>query len=366
MDVQTAARVFHDWAVGEGLMDEPSAEVISSATELASISNVTDKGTEILRQKRVRAVGFNDALETVTVFTKRVAPISKKQKAALPDKVGDRLISYRQGVSQSINDGPPGTLGGPVYAMRVQGTSSRYTCGSSISVGNNRDAGTLGCLVRNNLGDIFGLTNNHVSGGCSYAPVGLPIVAPGIFDVAPGVLSPFTLGFHQRAMPLVAGSPGNVNPKTNLDAAIFKLHDPNGVTSFQRDVYDTPSIVAPMKAGMTVEKVGRTTALTAGVVSSQIYGAQQIPYQAQLYGFSGGVSFDPVFAISGNTTLFSDAGDSGSLVTTLDGAGNRKAVGIVFGFLNDAKAQGGKLTLVLPLAPILAGLGVTLVSGHNV
>jgi hypothetical protein len=124
MDVQTAARVFHDWAVGEGLMDEPSAKVISSATELASINNVTDKGTEILRQKRVRAVGFNDALETVTVFTKRAAPISKKQKATLPDKVGDRLISYRQGVSQSINDGPPATLAGPVYAMRVQCTSS--------------------------------------------------------------------------------------------------------------------------------------------------------------------------------------------------------------------------------------------------
>lgn len=366
MDSATAARIFHDWAYREGLMDDPSATVASTAAEMASIENVTDKGMQLLRTKRVRAVGFNEAVKSVVVFTKRAAPGSKRQLAALPTMVDDVEIHYRQGVPNSIGDGPPTTQGAPAYVLRTAGTAQHYTCGSSISVGNNRDAGTLGCLVRNAAGEIFGLTNNHVSGGCSYVGVGLPIVAPGIYDVAPGNLSPFTLGFHHQALPLVAGSPDNVNPKTNLDAAIFKLLNHNIASSFQRDVYDTPSIAGPLAPGMVVEKAGRTTAHTTGTVTSQIYGANHVFYQSQLYNFSGPVYFDPLFAIAGNTVQFSDAGDSGSLITAIDTTGNRRAVGIVVGSMNDGNAPGGKATLALPIEPILAGLGVTLVSGHNV
>jgi hypothetical protein len=116
---------------------------------------------------------------------------------------------------------------------------------------------------------------------------------------------------------------------------------------------------------MVVEKIGRTTAQTAGIVISQVYGANHVSYQAQLYGFSGSVYFDPLFAIAGNTVQFSDLGDSGSLITTVDAAGNRVAVGIVVGGMNDGTAPGGKATLALPIEPVLAALGVTLVSGHN-
>jgi hypothetical protein len=220
--------------------------------------------------------------------------------------------------------------------------------------------------VRNAAGDFFGLTNNHISGGCSNAGVGLPIVAPGILDVAPGNLNPFTLGLHHTALPLVAGSPDNVNAKANLDAAMFKLINTAVVTSYQRDAYDTPSLVGPLTAGLKVEKVGRTTALTAGTVVSQLFGAIYIPFQAPLYEFTGRVYFDPIFAIAGDTVLFSDGGDSGSLITSTDAGGNRKAVGIVVGGMNDGTAPGGKTTLALPIQSILSKLGVTLVSGHNV
>lgn len=366
MDSLTAARIFHDWAYREGTMDDPSAPVTSTAEDFALIDNVTEKGIQLLRAKRVRAVGFNDSLKSVIVFTKRAAPGSKRQLATLPKAVDDVEIRYRQGVPNAIGDDPPTAQGTPAYVVRTTGTSTYYTCGSSISVGNNREAGTLACLVRNPAGELFGLTNNHVSGGCSYAGVGLPIVAPGIFDVAPGGLNPFTLGFHNHALPLVSGSPDNVNPKTNLDAAIFKLLTVDTVSSFQRDIYDTPSITGPISPGMTVEKVGRTTGHTTGIVISQVYGANHVVYQAQLYGFSGAVFFDPLFAIAGNTVQFSDSGDSGSLITTVDGAGNRRAIGIIVGSMNDGTAPGGKATLALPIEPILAGLGVTLVSGHHV
>jgi hypothetical protein len=366
MESSVAARIFHDWAFREGLMDDAAATVVSTPADFALIENVTERGTQILRQRRICAIGFNDSVDRIVVFTKRVAPGSKKQLALLPNKIDNVEIKYRQGALQSIDDSPPTTHGAPAYIVRITAGSHRYTCGSSISVGNNREAGTLTCLVRDAAGTIFGLSNNHISGGCSYAGVGLPIVAPGIADVTPGGLNPFTLGFHHRALPLVAGSPDNVNPKTNLDAAIFRLQDASVVSSFQRDVYDTPGATGPISAGMAVEKVGRTTGHTVGTVVSQVYGANHVFYQAQLYGFAGPVYFDPLFAIAGSTGLFSDSGDSGSLITTVDGAGNRTSIAIVVGGMNDKTAPGDKTTLALPIEPILAGLDVALVSGHHI
>jgi hypothetical protein len=43
MDSKTAARIFHDWAFGEGLMDDAVATVVSSQAEIALVGNVTDK-----------------------------------------------------------------------------------------------------------------------------------------------------------------------------------------------------------------------------------------------------------------------------------------------------------------------------------
>jgi hypothetical protein len=368
MDSAKAARIFHDWAIQQGFMDEASGTVISTDAEFALIENVTEKGVQILRQKRVRAVGFNESRRCIVVFTKKAAPGTKRQLAALPDKVNGIDIEYHQGVPQTIGVDSPTTQGAPAYAVRSPpGTGKHYyTCGSSISVGNNRDAGTLTSLVQDTAGEIFGLSNNHICGGCSYADVGLPIVAPGIADVTAGGLNPFTIGFHHQALPLVTGSPGNVNAKANMDAAIFKLLSVAAMSSFQRDIYDTPLSTGPLVPGAAVEKVGRTTAHTQGTVISQVYGSIAINYQAALHNFAGPVFFDPLFTIAGTTGLFSDQGDSGSLITSLDGAGNRIAVGIVVGGMNDQKSPGGKVTLAIPIEPILTALSVTLVSGHNI
>jgi hypothetical protein len=97
-----------------------------------------------------------------------------------------------------------------------------------------------------------------------------------------------------------------------------------------------------------------------------MYGAFPVNYTAALYGFNGSVLFEPVFCIVGNGSIFSDSGDSGSLITSVDANGNRIAVGLVFAGMSDVNAPGGKLTLALPLEPVLNQLGVTLVSGHNV
>jgi hypothetical protein len=173
-------------------------------------------------------------------------------------------------------------------------------------------------------------------------------------------LPPFTIGFHHAALPLVAGSIDNVDHTKNLDAAIFRIREESLVSSFQGSIYDTPQTVSPLLTESMVEKVGRTTGHTQGKVISQMNGAYGFPYTAALYKFTGNVFFDGIFG------LFSDYGDSGSLITSLNAAGERTAVAIVVGGMDDGKAPGGKITLALPIKRILDEFKVTLVSGHNI
>jgi hypothetical protein len=367
MQADHAAKIFHDWAFSEGLMpDGPASPLSTTPAELALIQPVTDQGKQILRAKQVQAVAFNGSENEILVFTKKVAPTSKKLIGLVPATIDDVAIVYRQGVQNPIGSVPSVPYGGPAFVIRNVGANAFYTCGSSISVGNWRDAGTLGCLVRATNNAMHGLSNNHITGSCSFAGVGLPILAPGVVDVVPNGLPPFTIGFHALSLPFVAGAADNINPKENLDAAIFRIANEGQVSSYQGTAYDTPAQTVGLSAGMEVEKVGRTTGHTRGRVVGQMHGVHPIQYSAALYGFNGLVYFDPVFAIVGQADLFSDNGDSGSLITTVDGSGQRFAVGIVVGGMSDGSAPGGKITMALPIELILQGLQVTLVSGHNV
>lgn len=367
MNTDTAARIFHDWAATEGLLTVPSAEdPTSTDEELGFVTPVTEKGKQLLRAKQIQAVAFNEPRREIVVFTRRALPTSKKTLLLLPALLVDVAVVYRQGAQDTVGEEVPQPFGTPPYVVRQVGGGDRYTCGSSVSVGNYRDAGTLACLVRNTEGQMFGLSNNHVTGGCNFAGVGLPIVAPGIHDVIPNGLPPFTVGFHQAALGMVSGSPDNVDSKANQDAAIFRIDNPGLVSSFQGTAFDTPSVILPLAPDLLVEKVGRTTGHTRGRVVSQIHGAFGIPYNAPLHGFNGWIYFDPIFVITGSGgDLFADNGDSGALIVTGDGI-ERAAVGIVIAGMADKTAPGGKVTLALPIKPILEAFGVTLITGHNV
>jgi len=365
METATAARIFYDWAAAEGLV-ESATEPTSQATEIAAITPVNDAGKQLLRAKQIQAVAFNEPDRHIVVFTRKAVPTSKKARNALPQMVDDVEVKYRQGAQETVGEPPSLPFGGPPYVIRQTAAGGKYACGSSVSVGNYRDAGTLGCLVKNAGGEMFGLSNNHVTGACSFANVGLPIVAPGIFDVSAGGLYPSTIGLHEQSLAMVPGSPDNVRHLFNFDSAIFRILDSSQVTSYQGNAYDTPAATAPLFPDILVEKVGRTTGHTHGKVIGQLHGPHAIAYNSPLYGFTGHIFFEPVFAVVGTgSTPFSDHGDSGALITALD-AGVRKAVGIVVGGMADRSAPGGKTTIALPLAPVLAQFGVTLVSGHNV
>lgn len=357
-----AAKKFASWATAEGFFDGYGYANIADGDAL---DQITDDGRRLLRQRQVAQVGFDSVEGKVIVYLRRAAP-GKKLLQKLPAAIDGFTLEYVQGVEQPIGSNHTQPMGCPAWRLRQSAGQQRYTCGSSISVGNYMDAGTLGALVQDQAGQLFGLSNNHVSGSCNHADVGLPILAPGVFDVVAGGLDPFTIGYHAATLQMTPGSITIVNPAENHDVAIFRIRDTNQVTSYQGDSYDTPSASMPLVAGMKVEKVGRTTGRTVGVVQCQIAGPIPIGYAAPNYGFNGKVFYDPAFYICGDTDVFSDNGDSGSLIVTILPDGSRAAVGIVVGGATSNTVPGGKISIALPITPVLARMNLTLVSGHNI
>ncbi len=325
--------------------------------QVAGIGPIDDKTPDYLRAKGISFIGFNDSANEVVIFTAK--PVPKKLRQHLPQTApGGVTISYQLGAEELVGKLPPSPFG----TVPAELHNGRYMCGGSIHVGRRVGAGTLGCLVRDGAGVLYGLTNNHVSGDCSYASQGLPILAPGPCDIAAGGVDPFCLGHHDRGLRMVHGNPDapHVSHLQNTDAALFKIADQTKVTSLQKDgSYDTPATVGQIAGGMTVTKVGRTTGRTSGIVRAQVVGPHPVRYKMAELGIDIVVFFEPVFIVKANTGVFSMGGDSGSLVTTMMN-NQRVAVGMVFA--GDDKGN----SFVLPLQPILNGFGVTLVSGYGI
>lgn len=361
--VRDTALQILSWAHNKGLLTEDAFFPKDNQQDPDFGQAIDALAINTLRTRQIRFACIDEDAGKVSIFFRKAAPTAKEMKS-LPHMCNGHVLSYHQGNSENV---APAAVAANTNSCSVYagGNGTFYTCGSSVSVGNNREAGTLGCLVKNAQGELLGLTNNHVSAACSYAPIGLPVLAPGILDVAPGNPYPFTLGVHQETLPMLFGDPSGVDHTQNSDAALIRITAIDMISSMQRTVYDTPSSVADLATGMSVEKVGRTTGHTRGTILGELVGVIPVNYVANQYGFTGAAYFEKVYMAHGIGDVFSDAGDSGSLVTHEDASGQRHAVGIVFAGLIDGSAAGGKRSLILPLRPILDRFKVQLVSGHN-
>ncbi|WP_428968813.1 hypothetical protein ACQR50_14230 [Sphingomonas sp. Xoc002] len=355
---QVALR-FKSWAAEQGILTyQPPDDLYENRKDdlddLAEVSQ-PQQAIAILNQRKINFVGINPEKDEIVVATHQ--KLTKRDLEALPSESdGGHKFKY-------IKSHPPQVrlpLSGGVPASAHALHKGFYTCGSSISVANSVSAGTLGALVKDEKGEIFALTNNHVSGGCSYTDVSFPIMAPGLLDVRPNGHDPFTVGHHASVAPWTSGIPDNVDVTENLDAAIFKLKGHDVLSSMQRSAYDTPTVTVPPVPGMNVRKIGRTTGDTKGTIVAQAVGFVPVAMETPL--FRGIIYFDNVFAIQGALGQpFSDRGDSGSLIVHEDGAGERSAVGLLFAGSGDQQ-----LTFMLPIDKVLSHFKVTLVGGHNV
>lgn len=356
--VEEAAR-FKAWAAERGILtyQPPDDDLTHNNDSLGDLvaTNQAAAVEGILNHRRINLVLVSPEKNEIIVCTHQ--KLTKKELETLPEKT-ESGADFRY-----IKAHPP-QIRIPQSAGSASGTytlhNDIYTCGSSISVGNTVSAGTLGCLVRDSAGVLYGLTNNHVSGGCGYSEVNVPIVAPGLIDVRPGSHDPFTLGHHAVVAPWITGIPDNIDATGNIDAAMFRIRNEDAVSSMQRATYDTPTVVASPTTGMVIRKAGRSTGITTGTILGQSVGFEPVSMEVQQ--FRGTVYFHEVLVAQGNLGQpFSDRGDSGSLVVTTTAEGETLAVGLVY-----AGSADRSLSFIIPMQRILDAFGVTLVSGHNV
>lgn len=235
-----------------------------------------------------------------------------------------------------------------------------------ISIGHHAiTAGTFGLLVQRG-GDPLILSNNHVLANSNDAEVGDAILQPGPADggtaddrVAtlaefepldygqkPGECSiANTMATILNTLAELTGSshrldPVQMTPGDNvMDAALATPLSPDLVVPQILDV-GLPTGVLEPELGMDIQKMGRTTGHTQGIVT-QIDVTVNVDYGGRIVKFT-----DQVF-----TSRMSSPGDSGSGILDMD----RKAVGLLF-------AGSDRVTIFTPIQRILDRFGITVVT----
>lgn len=264
-------------------------------------------------------------------------------KAVIVESFGVRAVSADSRPINVIHTGPI-----DAYAHRHRERPS--PCG--ISVGHFKiTAGTQGALARGRSGArtnrLLMLSNNHVLANSNAASAGDNIIQPGRADlgVNPGdriaILEQWVpMDFTAAGANFVDCATGWCWPDLVRKEFIFRS---GGAWAYFR-VGSTP--VAPVM-NMPVGKSGRTTQLTSGRI---------IDINASIrvnYGSAGVANFRDQITIRGNNTIFSQGGDSGSLIWTWDNF--RAPVGLLF-------AGGGEFTFANKINRVLDALDINLVT----
>ena len=198
-------------------------------------------------------------------------------------------------------------------------------------------AGTFGAIVAAG-GTRHILSNNHVLANENALPVGSPIFQPGLLDH--GDPNRDRIARLTRFVPLQSAQPNT------LDCAIAEILDSQNVSpAFLPKVGRLKSSQAiAATEGMRVEKVGRTTGYTTGVVFD-LSADVKIEYEL------GILTFLDQILIRGGGPMFSDRGDSGSVIVDRT---TRRATALLF-------AGSASHTIANPLEEVLAQLGVSMV-----
>jgi hypothetical protein len=202
--------------------------------------------------------------------------------------------------------------------------------------------GTLGMLLERG-GESLLLSNNHVLAGQNRGCVGDRITQPGGVQL----LETEVVARLERFVALHP-SPADARPHRNtviwnrVDAAVARLSP--GIDR-SRDFLElhavpTPSGFAHPVLGERVFKVGRTTGLRRGVITSVNDHVGPIPYAI------GGCWFSGSFVVEGERGLpFSEGGDSGAIVVRQTG----EVIGLIY-------AGNGVETFACPITDVLAQL----------
>ena len=201
-------------------------------------------------------------------------------------------------------------------------------------------AGTIAARVKDALGNVYALSNNHVYAASNDAELDDNVLQPGMFDGGEDPTD--AIGILDSFVPIDFSGGANT-----VDAAIAMssramLHN----STPSDDGYGIPSSTTVAAfVGQQVKKYGRTTRLTHGEVT-EVNVTANVCYEVVVLICTKAARFTGQIGIS--TTGFSDGGDSGSLIVTETG---NNPVGLLF-------AGSATLTLANPIDQVLDAFGV--------
>jgi hypothetical protein len=279
-----------------------AANVRAAATPWTSVSGVQGFGI-------AEKITDGEQLEEVVL---KVYVDKKKPKSKLSDPVPKtvRVPGWEAPVATDVEE--IGVLSTQPNTTRLRPAAPGFGVGHlQITVG------TLGCLVqkKGNKKTLYILSNSHVLANEGLAAAGDPIVQPGRDD---GGASPEdVIAELTEWAPFQFTATGFPNL---VDAAIAKVKSAESITSAIRLIGVPKGISSTVRRGMRVQKTGRTTDYTQGIIKD-INFRPQIRYKKP-GGGKGRVGFrDQVLC-----TRYTDGGDSGSAVLNMQG----KIVGLHF------------------------------------
>lgn len=199
--------------------------------------------------------------------------------------------------------------------------TAKFKPGTSIGL-RNAGTGTLGGVVFDEHGTAYGLTNNHVAANVNRAMALTSVHSPGAADGLGG-----EIGVLGRFEPMY------FEPKYTpnyVDAALVRLHHKPSPTH--------PNRVLTAQVGWSLVKVGRTSGRTTGKVKGRNASVNVGMGSQGVARFRGCVI----------TTYMLDAGDSGSVMTTVGG------YACALGF-----AGSSTISIANPMDLVLRTLGVS-------
>lgn len=208
-------------------------------------------------------------------------------------------------------------------------------------------AGTLGGFVRTAGGTAI-LSNNHVLAASDAATVGDAVLQPGPADGG---------GPADRVATLTAFELFRAGAPNLVDAAVALLAD--GVTA-EPGRFPGGPLTGRVPDGLdidpdvTVEKVGRTTGHTRGVVTAVEVDAVAVQYDEVVH------RFDDQVEVQGLAGAFSAGGDSGSVIWR---SADRAPMALLFAGSSTGGAGGAGVTFANPLSTVLRVLGVEWLPG---
>lgn len=349
------ANAIQRWADKNGFLagfdPAPVAERATLHSVIPTVSlEDSPKADSLLERTEITAILVDEDTPSVSILT--AGHLGPRNSKVLPNAIDD--VNLRWIGSAAIHQNPMPLPTQPTVSRRCYIHNGRIACGSSVTAATIFHAGTLGCLVRDGDGDLCGLTNNHVTGGCNHMLANMPILSPSPLDATPTGPEPRTIGRHKALVPLDSGNPQTVQPQ-KYDSAIFKIENEDLVSSIQGTHYDTPTAIGQPTGGKAVKKVGRTTEVTTGVIHGHYLTPIAVPYRSPY--FNATVYLDGMIGVAGDGgNPFSEGGDSGALVVTAD---EQEAIGLIVGGM-------GNMSIVMPIGPVCQEMGLTLVGLHNI